>query len=50
MHFFLLICRKPCELGKEGIPIILISKLGNLRLALLSECCYRLAICVLVNG
>jgi len=50
MHFFLLICKKPCELGKDGIPIILISKLGNLRLALISEYGSMLAICALVNS
>lgn len=56
MHFykellhasFLLIYKKPCVLGKEGIIIILILNLKTLRLALVSKYTCTLDIFALV--
>lgn len=41
--FFLLICRKSCEVGKEGIVSIVILKLRNLRLTLVPTWPYPMA-------
>lgn len=43
VYFFLLICRKSYEVGKEGIVSIMILKLRNLRLTLVPTCPYPMA-------
>lgn len=50
MYFFLLVFKNPDEFSKEGIIIISLLKLRNLRLALVPKGPSMLAICVLAGG